>query len=140
MPINIHKYNSSLLNQADIVFCGRKSSNPELIGLGNPFSHQHNSNAVFKVHSFEDTLQKYRSWLWKILKASQEGKLSTLDLWEMVYLNRVLHLAKLVKENKVSGLMCFCTNINNYKYSKNKEIKCHTQILYGACIWLNSLN
>ena len=138
MPIDILKYDRALLNQPALVFCGRKSGNPELIGLGNPFSHQPNSNAVFIVNSLEESLTSYRSWLWKILKAYREKKIATLELWEMVYLNRVLHLAKLIKENKVSGLMCFCTNINNYKYSKKKEIKCHTQILYGACVWLNN--
>ena len=138
MPINIYKYNSRLLNQTNIVFCGRKSGHPELIGLGNPFSHKPNSNAVFIVDSLEETLQKYRLWLWKLLKAYQKGNISTLELWEMVYLNRVLHLAKLIKKNKVSGLMCFCLNINNYKYNKKKEIKCHTQILYGACLWINN--
>ena len=138
MPIDILKYNRQLLTRPDIVFCGRKSNKPELIGLGNPFSHKPNSNAVFIVNSLEESLTSYRSWLWKILKACREDKIATLELWEMVYLNRVLHLARLIGENKVSGLMCFCTKINNYKYSKKKEIKCHTQILYGACIWLNN--
>ncbi|MDJ0595211.1 MAG: hypothetical protein QNJ72_35400 [Pleurocapsa sp. MO_226.B13] len=141
MPIDILKYNRQLLTRPDIIFCGRKSGNPELIGLGNPFSHQPNSNAVFIVNSLEESLMSYRSWLWKLLKAYREKKIATLQLWEMVYLNRVLHLARLIREKQVSGLMCFCTNINNYKYSKKKEIKCHTQILYGACIWLdNNLN
>ncbi len=36
MPIDILKYDRALLNQPNIVFCGRKSGNPELIGLGNP--------------------------------------------------------------------------------------------------------
>lgn len=138
MPIDILKYDRALLNQPYLVFCGRKSGNPELIGLGNPFSHQPNSNAVFIVNSLEESLTSYRSWLWKILKAYREKKIATLELWEMVYLNRVLHLARLIRENKVSGLICFCINIDNYKYSKKKKIKCHTQILYGACIWLNN--
>ena len=138
MPIDILKYDRALLKQPDIVFCGRKSGNLERIGLGNPFSHKPKSNAVFIVDSLEESLTSYRSWLWKIIKAYREDKIATLELWEMVYLNRVLHLAKLIEENKISGLMCFCTNINNYKYSKKKEIKCHTKILYGACIWLNN--
>ena len=69
MPIDILKYNHQLLNQPDLVFCGRKSGHPELIGLGNPFSHQPNSNAVFIVNSLEESLTSYRSWLWKLLKA-----------------------------------------------------------------------
>ncbi|AFZ38092.1 hypothetical protein Sta7437_4635 (plasmid) [Stanieria cyanosphaera PCC 7437] len=138
MPIGILKYNRALLTRPDIIFCGRKIGNPELIGLGNPFSHKPNSNAVFIVNSLEESLMSYRLWLWKSLKTYRKSKISTLELWEMVYLNRFLHLAILIGENKVSGLMCFCTNINNYKYSKNKEIKCHVQILYRACIWLNN--
>ena len=138
MPIDILRYNRQLLSKPNIVFCGRKSNNPEHIGLGNPFSHKSNSNAIFKVNSLEESLTSYRKWLWKLLKAYRADKISTLELWEMVYLNRIWHLAKLIEENKVSGLMCFYVKINNYKYSKSKEIKCHTQILYCACLWINN--
>ena len=32
MPIDILKYNRQLLSESNIVFCGRKSNNPEHIG------------------------------------------------------------------------------------------------------------
>ena len=78
MPIDILKYNRQLLSKPDIVFCGRKSNNPEQIGLGNPFSHKSNSNAIFKVNSLEESLTSYRKWLWKLLKAYRADKISTL--------------------------------------------------------------
>ncbi|BAU67435.1 hypothetical protein STA3757_48570 (plasmid) [Stanieria sp. NIES-3757] len=87
MLIDILKYDRALLTRPDLVFCGRKIGNPELIGLGNTFSYKPNSNAVFIVNSLEESLMSYRSWLWKLLKAYRESKISTLELWEMVYLN-----------------------------------------------------
>ncbi len=132
MPIIIRKYNPTLLNTPGVIYCARKSQD---LGLGNPFSHLKNSRAKFQVNTLEESLKEYRRWLWKLIKFFEGGQVQ-LESWEQLYLNRVVNLAKEIREGKVDTLVCFCVNKSNYNYDKYSVKQCHTEILYGACCYL----
>ena len=136
--INIRKYNPNLLNQPGVLYCGRVSPNdPTQIGLGNPFSHKKNSNAPFQVASLQQSIESYKKWLEKLIKAHCNNQTQSLKSWEKLYLQRVLELAKNIEQGRVTDLMCFCVEFPNYLHKKKARYVCHTQMLYAFCLLIN---
>lgn len=138
--MDILKYKDGLIGQPGLVYCGRPKTNnwshgQLLIGLGNPFSWKQTKLAKFKVKNLEESLSGYRRWLFKLLLAHKEQRLKGLEPWEVDYLEKTLELARSINKGEVSGLICWCVNVKDYVPEKDKE-KCHTQILYAACLWL----
>ncbi len=138
--MDILKFQNGYVGQKGLVYCGRPktkrySFNQLLIGLENPFSCQSNSVAKFQVTSLEECLKEYRKWLFKLLVSYQNCDLNKLQPWEFNYLQHTLNLAEAISKNEVSGLVCWCVNHKSYVPTKGFE-KCHTQVLYAACLWL----
>lgn len=154
--MDILKYRDGLVGQPGLVYCGRPKTNTMycgqlLIGLGNPFSWKQTKLAKFKVQNLEESLSGYRHWLFRLLderrcslrsdatttmKAHKQQHLKSIEPWERDYEEKTLELARRIARGEVSGLVCWCISINNYVPDKSKAKQCHTQILYGACLWL----
>ena len=67
------------------VYCGR---HPNLLGLGNPFSHKNNNNARFKVNTLEQSIDRYQKWLKLVIqKTLFQDK---LEPWEKEYISEVV--------------------------------------------------
>lgn len=116
------------------VYCGRQKQN---IGLGNPFGFKSDSKAIWQSKDLESCLSDYRKWLSKLMKAYFNLEdFENLEPFEKQYAEDVITLATSIKNGFVSGLVCWCVNIPDYKPTKNDVEKCHTQILLKCCYWL----
>lgn len=135
--VNIRKFNPQLLNQPGVLYCGRGKS-PEQPGLGNPFSHHKSSKgALYEVQTLSESIEMYLLWLIELLKANQQQKLSNLEHWERRYLKRLKKLASDIKSRKVTDLVCFCIEQENYQTRQPgllKNYRCHVQILLDAIL------
>lgn len=122
----------------NLIYCGRHASkkdgnfDPEAIGLGNPFSHKPNSSCIWQVDSLSQCLLSYRAWLWKIIQ--YQNNTDALEVWEALYLMRFIGFCQQLE--KIDTLVCFCCDRDHNTF--NKEIVCHSQILWNAAVWFNT--
>lgn len=130
--VNIRKYNPKLLDKPGVLYCGRGRTVEDL-GLGNPFSHKPGT-AKFQVKTLQESINYYRRWLHKLLKAYFKQQTCTLEAWEKAYLKRVLQLANDIESGIVTELMCFCIELENYEPDSSKQYQCHAQVLYALVL------
>ncbi|MFB2836598.1 hypothetical protein [Floridanema evergladense] len=135
--INIRKYNSKLLNNPGVLYCGRGRT-IEDIGFGNPFS-QKPGTARFQVKTLAESLGCYEAWLYKLLKAYQQQQTRKLERWEKAYLKRVIKLAKDIENGIVTDLICFCIDLEDYQPNDSNEYNCHTQLLYKVVLEIQQI-
>ena len=106
------------------------------LGLGNPYSHKPSKSTRWVVTSLEESISQYRKWLYKLLQAYLNRQTKQLEDWEILYLKKVLKLAKQIKSGEINGLMCWCLDFPDYNPGSAKEYNCHAQVLYAAILWL----
>ncbi|MBD2629907.1 hypothetical protein [Trichormus variabilis] len=138
--MNILKFKDGYIGNPRLVYCGRPRKDEYycqqlLIGLGNPYSWRNSKKAKFKVKNLAESLSEYRKWLWKLICCYRDRNLDKLHPWEFRYWQLMKHLAIVIAKGNIDGLVCFCREIHNYLPVKGQE-KCHTQILYSACLYL----
>ncbi|HLO85478.1 MAG TPA: hypothetical protein VK203_10810 [Nostocaceae cyanobacterium] len=139
--MNILKFRDGYIGNPQLIYCGRPRQNNYylgqlLIGLGNPYAWKPGTKAKFKVANLQESLECYRGFTWKLIKAAKDGQLFTLEAWEYHYFLCMEALAIAIKRKLVKGVVCFCVNIEDYTPNSNSDQFCHTQILLDACYWM----
>ncbi|MBD2440602.1 DUF4326 domain-containing protein [Nostoc sp. FACHB-110] len=138
--MNILKYRDGYVSNPRLIYCGRPKNDEYLcqqllIGLGNPFTWKPTKKAKFKVRNLAESLSKYRQWLWKLICCYKDRNLEQLQPWEFRYWQFMKCLAIAISNHQVDGLVCWCIEAKDYVPAKGLE-KCHTQILYCACLYM----
>ncbi|MBD2499865.1 hypothetical protein [Anabaena azotica] len=138
--MNILKFKNGYVGNNRLVYCGRPKKDEYyvgqlLIGLGNPYSWKRNKKAKFQVKNLDESLTKYRKFTWKLICCYRDRKLDELQPWEFRYWQLMNLLAIAIMNNEIDGLVCWCTEIQDYVPIKGQEV-CHTQILYAACLYM----
>lgn len=135
--VNIIKLNRTTRlswERNDVIYCGRHNQRDTYsyetydLGLGNPFSHKHTKNCIWRVADLEKSLLYYHQWLWYIV--TNRFTPQNLADWERIYLQRFLGFC--CDLERINTLVCFC--VNTPHNSKNIMISCHAQILWNVAV------
>jgi hypothetical protein len=144
--MDILKFNSGWCGKDGLVYAGRPSKpryvkGQLLVGLGNPFSWKKSKYVKGQVKNLAEALATYRLWLNKLITHLEKGTAKSLETWEKDYLKKVLALSQAIKEGRVKGIVCWCTDKKGYIPKRGLADKeCHAEILYSACCWLIESN
>lgn len=137
--MQILKFRDGYIGKTEYIYCGRPKHDRYrfgqlVLGLGNPYAWKQLTKAKFKVANLQESLECYKQFTWKLIKARQNKNLISLESWEYHYYLCMEALAIAISQNQVQGLVCFCADIKADPHQAN--LICHTQILYSACLYM----